>query len=310
MVGLMPVPAATAIAAASGLVVDQLVGEPPSRLHPVVHYATAMQRLEQRLYADRRSNGVVFTLAGVGLGVAAGVLLRRLLGARASTVVATALCAAGKMLDDEAAAIAALLEADDLAGARMRIVSLVGRDTDDLRADDMSRAAVESLAENCVDAVTASLCWAAVGGAPAVLAHRAINTLDAMVGHRNDRYERFGWASARLDDVVNHVPARLTALGTAIARPRRAREVLRIVRRDAGQHPSPNGGVVEAAFAAALGVQLGGVNRYGDVIEDRGTLGDGPSPTPATIRDAITLRRQATAATAVVVLLAVAVVRR
>lgn len=310
LVASMTVSASTALAAASGLVLDQFVGEPPVRLHPVVGFASVMQRLERRLYADRRSNGVVFTLAGAGLGIAAGVLLRRLLGGRASTLVATTLCAAGKMLDDEAAAIAALLESDDLVGARARIVSLVGRDTDGLDADDMSRAAVESLAENCVDAVTASLCWAAIGGAPAVFAHRAINTLDAMVGHRTDRYEHFGWASARLDDVVNHVPARLTALAAAIVRPRRAREIARVVRRDAGRHPSPNGGVVEAAFAAALGVRLGGVNRYGDTVEDRGTLGDGPSPTPATVRDAIRLRRQATAATAGLVVLVAAIVRR
>jgi adenosylcobinamide-phosphate synthase len=130
-------------------------------------------------------------------------------------------------------------------------------------------------ARDCVDAVTASLFWATLGGAPAVLAHRAINTLDAMVGHHGERYEHFGWASARLDDLVNYIPARLTALAVVAARPRSAIRIGRVVRRDAPRHPSPNGGVVEAAFAAALGVTPGGVNRYGDDVEDRGTLGDG-----------------------------------
>ena len=117
-----------------------------------------------------------------------------------------------------------------------------------------------------------------------------------MVGHRDDRYARFGWASARLDDLVNFVPARLTALAVACVRPGAAATVWRIVRRDAPAHPSPNGGVVEAAFAAALGVRLGGENRYGDVVEDRGTLGDGRPPGPGDIAAAVRLRRHATAA--------------
>ena len=156
------------------------------------------------------------------------------------------------------------------------------------------RAVVETVAENTVDAVTAPLWWATIGGAPAVLAHRAINTLDAMVGHRNERYRQFGWASARADDVVNWIPARLTAVAVAAVRPRRAAAIARTVRRDAPRHPSPNGGVVEAAFAAALDVRLGGTNTYGDVVEDRGTLGDGRPPTPDDGVAAIRLARDAT----------------
>ena len=123
-----------------------------------------------------------------------------------------------------------------------------------------------------------------------------------MVGHRGDRYERFGWASVRLDDVANFLPARLTAVSVAVVRPRCAGEIWRVVRRDAPLHPSPNGGVIEAAFAAALGVRLGGVNRYGNDIEDRGTLGNGPPPTSADIGAAIRLRRHATAAFASILL--------
>ena len=172
-----------------------------------------------------------------------------------------------------------------------------------LDATGIVRAAVESVAENTVDAVTAPLLWAAIGGAPAVLAHRAVNTLDAMVGHRNARYRRFGWAAARADDVANWVPARLTALAVAAVRPRRATAVVRTIRRDAGRHPSPNGGVVEAAFAAALGVRLGGTNAYAGTREDRGQLGDGP---PATVADgdaAIRLARHTAAVIAITVAL-------
>jgi adenosylcobinamide-phosphate synthase len=151
---------------------------------------------------------------------------------------------------------------------------------------------IESLAENTVDAVIASLLWAAVGGAPAVLAHRAINTLDAMVGRHTLRYEHFGWASARLDDIVNWMPARVAALAVAMVKPSRARAIWDAVRHDAPQHPSPNGGVIEAAFAAALGIQLGGTNLYGDQLEARGLLGVGRDAELPDIAQAILLSRR------------------
>jgi len=291
-----------ALPAVAGGLVDQIIGEPPLRWHPVARYGSTMQRVERRLYADRRANGVAFTVIGATVGIGVGSLLRRTMGASLATVAATTICAAGRMLDDEAGAIAGLLASGDLPSARRRVRSLVGRTTDGLDAHEISRAVVESVAENCVDAVTSSLFWATVGGAPAALAHRAVNTLDAMVGHHDERYEHFGWASARLDDVVNYLPARLTALAVAGVRPRRARAIWTTIRRDAGQHPSPNGGVVEAAFAAALGVQLGGVNRYDDHVEDRGTLGDGPAPSANHIAEAVRLRRAATAMTATALL--------
>jgi adenosylcobinamide-phosphate synthase len=235
-----------------GAAVDQVFGEPPFSCHPVARYGSLMQRVERHTYADRRGNGAVFALIGVGVAVGSGLVLRRLVGPTAATIAATALCAAGKMLDAEAERVGVLLAHNDLDGARQQLRSLVGRETTNLDKSEISRAVVESVAENCVDAVTASVFWAAVGGAPAVLAHRAVNTLDAMVGHHDDRYEHFGWASARLDDVTNYIPSRLTALCVALARPHRATDVWRVMRRDAGRHPSPNGGVVEASFAAAL----------------------------------------------------------
>lgn len=282
-----------------GVGADQLLGEPPLRWHPVARYGSLMERVERTTYADSRAAGCAHLLIGLSTAVGVGLCLRRRLGSTAATAVATFACAAGKMLDDEALSIARSLTAGDVAAARNRLRSLVGRSTDQLDAGEISRAVIESVAENCVDAVTASLVWATIGGAPAVLAHRAINTLDAMVGHRTDRYTRFGWASARLDDVVNFVPARLTALAVAIASPRRIQTIVTVVRRDSPQHPSPNGGVVEAAFAAALDVRLGGVNQYGDVVENRGTLGDGRAPLPTDIAAAVALRRRSTVVVAV-----------
>ena len=292
----------TALASALGGLADQMLGEPPLRWHPVARYGSFMQRIEAKLYADQRVNGVAFSAIGVGLGVSVGVLLRWTLGSTLAVVVATGVSAAGKMLDDEANTLASMLDAGDLDAARQRVRSLVGRNTDDLDAPEISRAVIESVAENSVDAVTSSLFWASIGGAPAVLAHRAINTLDAMVGHHDERYERFGWASARLDDVANYIPARLTAFSVALARPTRIKAISTTIRRDAPHHPSPNGGVIEAAFAAARGVQLGGVNRYDNEIEDRGTLGHGPAPTVASIEAAVDLRRHATIVTAVLLI--------
>jgi adenosylcobinamide-phosphate synthase len=288
-----------ALAAPVGVLADALLGEPPTRWHPVARFGGLMQRVEAYTYGDERWRGGVHLAVGVAAAAGGGLVLQRLVGRSAAAAIAVTICSAGRMLDREALAVGGRLADDDSAGlasARERLRGLVGRDTSALDAGGVSRAAIESVAENSVDAVTATLWWAAIGGAPAALAHRAVNTLDAMVGHRTPRYDRFGWASARADDVLNWAPARMTALAVAGVRPHRATAVWQAVRHDARRHPSPNGGVVEAAFAAALGLQLGGTNRYGDVVEDRGTLGDGRPPAPPDIAAAVRLRRHATAA--------------
>ena len=298
------------VAAAAAVTLDRLVGEPPARWHPVAWYGTTMARLERHIYRDARTAGILHLAVGAGIGVAVGCGLRRLLGRPTSTLVATTIAVAGRMLADEADAVLRPLATGDLDAARARLAGLVGRDVTRLDRAGIARAVVETVAENTVDAVTAPLWWATVGGAPAVLAHRTINTLDAMVGHRDDRYRQFGWASARADDVVNWIPARLTAAAVTAVRPRRASSIARTVRRDAPRHPSPNGGVVEAAFAAALDVRLGGTNTYGDVVEDRGTLGDGRTPTPADGVAAIRLARDVTGALACAVAVGAVVMRR
>jgi adenosylcobinamide-phosphate synthase len=198
----------------------------------------------------------------------------------------------GRSLRREALRLAALLEGGDLAGARALAPALVGRDPSELDAGELARAVVESVAENTSDAVVASAFWFAAGGAPAATAHRAANTLDAMVGHRSERYREFGWAAARLDDAVNWIPARLTALLAAVAAPAvggSPRDALRVLGRDGGAHPSPNAGRAEAAFAGALGVRLGGTNRYGSRVEQRPFLGDGRPADVADIARAVRL---------------------
>jgi adenosylcobinamide-phosphate synthase len=229
---------------------------------------------------------------------AAGVALRQLVGRRVATALVGSIAIAGRMLSTEALAVADRLEADDLTGARDRVGRIVGRDVSRLSGTDVARAAVETVAENSVDAVVASLWWGWVAGAPGIAVHRAVNTLDAMIGHRSDRYLQFGRVAARADDVANWIPARLTVAAIVAVRPRATRSVVAAVRRDARHHPSPNGGVVEAAVAGALGVQLGGVNRYGNRREDRGTLGDGAAPDHRDIRRATRLARDAAGAMA------------
>ena len=177
--------------------------------------------------------------------------------------------------------MADLLDAGDIGGARRLLPSLCGRDPAVARRGGLTRAALESVAENTSDAQVAPLLWAAVGGVPAVLVYRGANTLDAMIGNRSPRYARFGWAAARFDDAANFLAARVTALLVAACAPvvgGSPAGAVRAWRRDAARHPSPNAGVVEAAFAGALGVRLGGPTQYAHELEIRPTLGDGPPP--------------------------------
>lgn len=273
-----------ASAAALGVLADRLLGEPPARAHPVAGFGRLMQVVEARLHADHRMRGAAHALTGIGIGVLAGRAVR-------STAVATWVAVAGRSLEQSATAVADALETGDLERARELLPALVGRDPSALDEKGVARAVVESVAENTVDAVVAPALWAAIGGARGVLAHRAINTMDAMVGHRDERYRRYGWAAARLDDLAAWAPARITAALAAACRPRSASAVWRVVRRDAAAHPSPNSGVAEAAFAAALGLRLGGESRYGERVELRPALGDGVAPEVQDIDRAVRLSR-------------------
>jgi adenosylcobinamide-phosphate synthase len=290
------------VAAAAGVMADGLLGEPPVVAHPVAGFGSVMRRVEEQLYRDERPAGAAHAAIGVALAMAAGAAV-------GSPATAAYVAVAGRELASTALGIEATLSCGNLDAARAQLPALVGRETAGLDNSQIARAVVESVAENTVDAVVAPALWAAVAGAPGVFAYRAVNTLDAMVGHRSLRYARFGWASARLDDAAGLVPARVTAALVAAVRPRSAARVWRTVWRDGRAHPSPNAGVAEAAFAAALGLRLGGTNRYGDRVEHRPSLGDGRAPRPADIRTAVRLLRDVTGAL-VVLLVTASALRR
>ena len=277
--------------AAVGLLADRVLGEPPARAHPVRAFGAAMRAVEGRLYRDDYCSGA----AHAAVGVVAAVVVGR---AVPSTALATYVATAGRALAAAAGEVATALDDGDLPRARRLLPALVGRRTDDLDEKEIARATVESVAENTVDAVVAPALWAATAGAPGALAHRAVNTLDALVGRRCRRYGRYGWASARLDDAAGFVPARLTAGLVALVRPRAAPAVWQAVSHDAPVHPSPNAGVAEAAFAGALGLRLGGANRYGPRVELRPALGSGRPPEAADIARATRLSRDVTLALA------------
>ncbi|MBV2355114.1 cobalamin biosynthesis protein [Streptomyces sp. J2-1] len=264
-----------AYGAAAGVLGDLLLGD-PRRGHPVAMFGRAAARAERALWHDHRGWGALFTTvcasAAVALGAAADRAVRRSPGARAAlTAGAVWAVLGGTSLAREATAIGRSLTAGDLVAARARLPHLCGRDPEALDADGIARAVVESVAENTSDAVVGALVWGAVAGVPGLLGFRAVNTLDAMVGHRSPRLRRFGWASARLDDVAGWPGARLTAV-LAVCAGGDPRGSLRAWRADAGRHPSPNAGPVEAAFAGALGVRLGGTLSYGGRVEHRPIL--------------------------------------
>jgi adenosylcobinamide-phosphate synthase len=274
-------------------------------------FGIAAGRLEAAMWRDNRAAGAAYAALLAAAAAALGTLPRRLPpGWLMAAVVAGSWSVLGsRSLVTEADAVAAHLRRGDLPAAREQLTHLVGRRTEFLGEAEIARAVVESVAENTSDAVVAPLFWGAVAGLPGLLAYRAVNTLDAMVGHHSPRHENFGWAAARADDVANFVPARLTAALTVVAARTaggrtaggRWRDALAVARADGHRHPSPNAGVPEAAFAGALGVRLGGRNDYGSHVEERPVLGGaGRAPDVADIARAARLCRGVTAAAAVV----------
>jgi adenosylcobinamide-phosphate synthase len=269
----------------------------PRRGHPVAGFGRLAAALEGRGWADDRTRGAAYTGVLVGGVASVGWLAQRAtvgrpLAEAGMVAVATWAVLGGRSLAREGLVMQRLLEADDLPGARDRLGHLCARDATGLAASELARASVESLAENTSDAVVAPLLWGAVAGVPGLVGYRAANTLDAMVGYRSEHYLRFGWASARLDDLLNLAPARVAAALTVASAPLvggRWGQALRIWRRDGSRHPSPNAGPVEASSAGALGVTIGGSNTYHGASEDRGTLGDGRPVVVADLARAVRL---------------------
>jgi adenosylcobinamide-phosphate synthase len=274
------------------LLLDALVGDPAWLYRKVPHPVAAIGRLVALLDGwlndaarpenTRRAMGVLAVLLLAGGALVLGYILHDLLtivpyGWLVEAVLMSALLAQ-RSLSLHVRAVAEGLEREGVAGGRAAVRHIVGRDPESLDEAGVSRAALESLAENFSDGVTAPLFWGALLGLPGMLAYKAINTADSMIGHRTERHRAFGWAAARLDDLVNLVPARLAGTIIAAASPERFRDAFAIMRRDAPKHRSPNAGWPEAALAGALDVAIAGPRRYGGVaVEDR-WMGDGGNP--------------------------------
>jgi adenosylcobinamide-phosphate synthase len=277
----------TALICLCAVLLDLWLGE-PRRFHPLVGFGRLATALEARLNHRRRTAGVLALLllvlppvllaAALAAVPQAGVLAEALLLYLA--IGATSLAQHGRT-------VATALAGGDLALARQRVGWMVSRDTAMLDGTGVARAATESVLENGNDAVFGALFWFLLLGAPGAVLYRLVNTLDAMWGYRNERYLAFGWAAARLDDVLNWIPARLTALSYALLGD--GRRALRCWREQGRLTDSPNAGVVMAAGAGALGLQLGGPAVYHGVSEQRPRLGEGAVPTATDIARAIRL---------------------
>lgn len=292
-----------ALAMLAAVLLDALLGE-PRRAHPLVAFGRLAVFLENRLHADRRVAGVLAWSLAVLPPVLLLVVLQACLPGWLDWMVAVLvlyLALGLRSLGEHARPVAAALEAGDLAGARAAVGRMVSRDTAALDAGRVAAAATESVLENGNDAVFGTLFWFAVLGAPGALLFRLANTLDAMWGYRTPRYGRFGWAAARIDDVLNFLPARLTAFTYALFGD--FTRAMHCWRQQAPQWDSPNAGPVMAAGAGALGVELGGAAPYHGRWEERSVLGAGAPPDAGAIVRALWLVRRGVAAWLAVMLL-------
>jgi len=269
---------------------DLVLGDPRWLPHPVKcigRFAAVLEAPLRRLFTNARTAGVFAVLAVlaatgfVGFSLVAGASILHPVAGDVVSVVLLYTCFAGRDLALHGDQVYRALSDNDLLEARRRVAMLVGRDTEHLDESEVVRGTVESVAENMVDGVTAPIFFAILGGPVGALLYKAVNTLDSTFGYKNERYLQFGWASARFDDVVNYIPARLTAPLVAFTAALLGLHPLgawRVFRRDGRKHPSPNSGLTEAAVAGALGVQLGGRNYYFGEPSDRPHMGDPGQP--------------------------------
>ena len=295
------------------MLIELCVGYPATLHRAIGHPVTWMGRLiawldralnrETATPQARRAAGVVAVLillaiVGVLAFLVQSALLRLPFGILAAALVASTLVAQ-RSLHRHVADVAAALEIGGIAAGREAVAHIVGRDTDKLDAAGVARAAIESLAENFSDAIVAPVFWMAIGGLPGAALYKAINTADSMIGHRTPRHQAFGWAAARLDDLINLPASRLSALllvAAAAISGNRAGTAWRAVRRDAGKHRSPNAGYPEAAMAGALGLSLAGPRVYGGAPVEDAFMGEGRREAEAAdIRRALALYRTADA---------------
>ena len=268
---------------------DLIVGDPYWLPHPVriigkvIEYLARVLRKNNQNQRAEKIKGIFLTVITVGLSYyiiyfliyIAGIISPGLKFAFSSFFIFTSLST--KNLGEEAFSVCRALKENNLELARERVSRIVGRDTRDLDENGIVRATVETVAENTVDGIISPLFYAVLGGAPMAMAYKAVNTLDSMVGYKNEKYLYFGWFSAKLDDLANYLPARISVLLIPVASlmlRQRGLAALRAIFRDGKKSPSPNAGIPEAGFAGALGIQLGGVNFYQGVEEYRPVLGE------------------------------------
>jgi len=274
------------------ILLDLIIGDPRWLPHPVIGIGHLISFLEKKLNrgANQKIKGVALTFLVVGISALSTLLLSYVafyihwaVGIVGQIyLISTTIAIKG--LKEAGLQVSSPLEQGNIAEARTKLSWIVGRDTEHLDEPEIARGAVETVAENTVDGITAPLFWALIGGAPLAMAYRAVNTLDSMVGYKNERYLQFGWASAKLDDLCNWLPARMTALaiwlsawlisflkrGTSF----RFKHAMKVTLRDAPKHPSPNSGWPEAVVAGLLGIQLGGINYYQGVRSERARMGE------------------------------------
>ncbi|NIK75464.1 adenosylcobinamide-phosphate synthase [Paenibacillus castaneae] len=277
--------------AAAAIAIDWIVGDPKWPTHPVIWIGRLVRLLESKLAPELKKNrpaavkglGIVLTLATLLLSTtvmwaiiwAANAIHVWLGYALSAWFISTTIAVKG--LKEAAMLVYNPLLSGNLDEARKYAGYIVGRDTDQLDAREASRAAIETVAENIVDALVSPLLFALIGGAPLAMLYRAANTLDSMVGYRNDKYINFGWCSARTDDVLNYIPARLSgamiAISALFSPSMKAGRAFHSIYAFASSHPSPNSGIPEAAVAGALGIELGGRNVYFGVPSERARMG-------------------------------------
>ena len=287
---------------ALAMLIDAALGWPRAIFDRMGHPVTWIGRLIAAMESgfntghdilQRRRAGMIATLIVVGVSAGVALAVQSMLPGGWPGLILTAILAwpflATRSLHDHVAAVVLRLATGDLSGARQAVSAIVGRDPAQLDQAGVARAAMESLAENTSDGVVAPLFWGLVFGLPGLVAYKAINTLDSMIGHRTERHEHFGWFAARLDDWVNLIPARLTSFLFALVSGRFG-EAFAIMRRDARHHRSPNAGWPEAAMAGALGVRLSGPRAYADRIAPEPWInGSAPDPTPADLDRGLSL---------------------
>ena len=272
------------------LLLDLIIGDPHWLPHPVVaigHLIHFLDRGLRRKWLNERLAGVLLLLLVVVSSAGITWILLQMLTALfpmagwIAAILVSSTCLAARSLHKESARVASALLAGDLPMARCYLALIVGRDTDQLEEPEIWRAVVETVAENTSDGIIAPLFWLTIGGPVAAMAYKAVSTLDSMVGYRNQRYLQMGWASARMDDMLNYIPARISALLLVIAAPLvgcSASGAARITLRDRLKHPSPNSGHPEAAAAGALGVRLGGGASYSGISSWKEYIGDQLQP--------------------------------